>query len=59
MHRDKSRLEKRRLHCQKFVNEFPGKTETAVNKLADKLFLSPATIWKDLRGGGDREDPQQ
>jgi DeoR/GlpR family transcriptional regulator of sugar metabolism len=44
----KEKLTERAEYVQTYVNEYAGQTKCAVLELADRLFLSESTIWKDL-----------
>jgi DeoR/GlpR family transcriptional regulator of sugar metabolism len=48
MRRDEDKKQARAEFVQMYINEYNGKTECAVRELADKLFLSERTIWRDL-----------
>lgn len=48
MNRDKDRLEKRRLFVKQRVWKSKKPTDKVVGEIADKLFLSKSTIYKDL-----------
>lgn len=43
------KLSARRAHVNNYVKNYEGHTKEAVKELADGLFLSESTIWKDLR----------
>jgi len=43
-----SRIEARSDYIKKYVNNSPLRTNDAVNKIADKLFLSESMVYKDL-----------
>jgi hypothetical protein len=44
----KSRLEKRKEYVKQVVNSSPEPPTQAVSKLADQLFISERTVWRDL-----------
>jgi hypothetical protein len=48
MQRNKEKLKSRRDYVRRFVGSYRGLTKDAVKELADRLFLSENTIWKDL-----------
>lgn len=56
MNRDNDKLNKRREYVRKTVNEHNGKTKDIVRELSDSLFVSEATIWKDLKASNSKEE---
>lgn len=49
MNRSEDLRRKRREFVQNYVHGFNGYTKDAVNNLSKRLFLTPSTIWKDLK----------
>lgn len=48
MNRNENKKQARAEFVQQYVNEYRGKTECAVRELAEKLFISERTVWRDL-----------
>ncbi len=48
MQRTPEKLKARRAHVKNYINKYKGLAKDAVKELADALFLSETTIWKDF-----------
>jgi uncharacterized membrane protein len=49
MKRQLDLLEERKEHVRKYVQSHKGNTTEAIRELSRSLFLSEATLWRDLR----------
>jgi DeoR/GlpR family transcriptional regulator of sugar metabolism len=58
MRRDEKLKEQRAAYVQEYVNSYRGSTTKAIGELTKKLFVSEATIYRDLtitiKLGGDK-----